>query len=538
MFLSSYTYQLNLSAAQKTHRRAALDWTGYTTVLSQLSILALVLLYRRLAAHAGSTSVLRRTEWLLREPVSLRYPQLRVWGDWVAVVLWTLWTALDYTGRTDADGVDYLHVTKALGQVAGAQLPLHFILGSKRGLLRVLGLSYEGRTNFLHRWLGRLMLALLIAHGVCYVKFFWDMGWMTGRFLEFDVLCGVAGLVMLMVLGTTANRFFRAWAYRLFYLLHITLAALLLPTLWLHVEHIRPYVLASAVIYAVDRTIRRLQRTSANASLRLLTPELLELTPHPAAASPPGSHVLISIPSLANWSTHPFTPSPTLSGQRLIIRVRSTLTRRLAALAPPAAPAATPATPTAPRDMLPITLDSGYGAPLADLARFDQVLLLAGGVGGTYAVSWLAGLQSASARRVRFVWAVKNPADAAWALEDGHVPGVDAVELYVTGRHRRGEYDGGEDEGAVEMAEGLLGAQEDGGEAAEGAAVEGSELGSVKTHTGRPPIKAIIEATAQAGSVYVLVCGPAMMGAVARRAVARMGRAGRDVAVHVEEFGY
>lgn len=100
-----------------------------------------------------------------------------------------------------ADGpeIDYFHLTKAFGAVAGANLPLHFALAVKRSPLRWLfGLSYEGHANFLHRWLGRLVNVLLYAHAALYLAFFWRTDRMSTRFLEPDVLAGFFAVCVLV----------------------------------------------------------------------------------------------------------------------------------------------------------------------------------------------------------------------------------------------------------------------------------------------------------------------------------------------------
>lgn len=90
-------------------------------------------------------------------------------------------------------------MTKAFGIVGAANLPLHLVLAMKRSPLRWLGrLSYEGRANFLHRWLGRTISLLLAVHATLYFAFFWATGRMTTRFLELDVLCGFFALLVIV----------------------------------------------------------------------------------------------------------------------------------------------------------------------------------------------------------------------------------------------------------------------------------------------------------------------------------------------------
>ena len=90
-------------------------------------------------------------------------------------------------------------MTKAFGMVGAANLPLHLVLAMKRSPLRWLGaLSYEGRANFLHRWLGRTVSVLLAVHAALYLAYFWAAGRMTTRLLDLDVLCGVFALLAIV----------------------------------------------------------------------------------------------------------------------------------------------------------------------------------------------------------------------------------------------------------------------------------------------------------------------------------------------------
>lgn len=97
---------MDLTNEQKLARRASLDRAGYNVVLSQLLVCAVVWAYgwltaggpvhrrRRRRRERGSVvRVLKRAEWMLADPLSLRYPQLRCLGDWLAVLGWAGWCA-------------------------------------------------------------------------------------------------------------------------------------------------------------------------------------------------------------------------------------------------------------------------------------------------------------------------------------------------------------------------------------------------------------------------------------------------------------
>lgn len=326
----------------------------------------------------------------------------------------------------------------------------------------------------------------------------------------------------------SANHYVRHLSYRTFYLLHVALAPLLFPLLFLHVSHIRVYLLPSAALFAADQALKYYLRVPALATVSTpaSAPGLLTITvtlssPLPSAPAP-GSHCLLRHAPTSFWTANPFTIVPGGGGGdgggstkqlRLVARVRSGFTRELASLAG--------SRPVA------VTLDLPFGPPPPDLDRFDRVLLVAGGVGATFAVGWVRRLLAAESASVRFVWAVKTAAEAAWALDDPAVAGC--VELFVTGVT-------GDDADAdgIEMTEGLLA-----GGAVDALAREG--VARDRIARGRPHLRRVVGETvlrAGEGRTAVLVCGPAGMAAAVKRAVARLGIEGRDVWLHVEEFGH
>jgi NAD(P)H-flavin reductase len=341
------------------------------------------------------------------------------------------------------------------------------------------------------------------------------------------------------ILGVSANHYVRNLCYRVFYMLHILLASLIFPLMFFHVSHLRPYLYPSIILSVGDQVLRAIRRTPALASIKPLAPGLIEISAYAVLKHPlkPGSHALLRHPNTTGiLGSNPFsiTSAIVTSGTekrriRMIARVRGNVTKKLAESS----------------KALAVYLDMPYGAPLyfPRLEAFDKILFVAGGVGGTFAVSWVKYLLKNAAvkpSQLRFVWAVKTPEDAAWALKDDY-PGDNArdvakcVELYITGFP---DPEAGE---GAEMTEGLL-------RGADGASTGGVEalvqmgLGKERIETGRPALRKVIQDTVQEagheGRTAILVCGPAMMGSIAKRVSASLGREGVDVWLHVEEFGY
>lgn len=398
-------------------------------------------------------------------------------------------------------------------------------------------------------------------------------------------------------------------------MLHAVLAPLLFPLLFLHVSHLRPYLLAAAVFYAADRLLRYVLRVPALASVSRLAadPGLIEISACLDFGVPirPGSHAIVRHPESSPWTAHPFSitaavavpssspgssgPSSASSGSataaaaaaaaamegkrvRMVARVHGNFTKRLSSLA---------AAPNGIRTGLRLYLDLPYGAsplhfssPSDILRKHDKILFVAGGVGATFAVSWVRYLlasprpgepaPAATVRpgQLRFVWAVRRPQDALWAFEpDHHQPGdpgprrmAEAVELFVTGGASAGANLDGEMERGIEMAEAVLPGAPGGVRALLDAGVAPDRLS-----TGRPHLPRLIRSTVRRpvyyggsgddddgdgdggggsgdgdgeGCTAILVCGPPAMGVIARRAAARLGMAGADIWLHVEEFGH
>ena len=341
--------------------------------------------------------------------------------------------------------------------------------------------------------------------------------------------------------------------------MHILFTPLLLPLLFLHVSHLRPYVLFSVVLLVWDQALRYYMHAPAVATIERLSPSLIEIVAQTSFYTPikPGTHALVKHPDTSLWTSNPFSIAGTIvpAGPkeqqiRMIARVRGRFTRKLASLASPKVESSA-GWPAVPEHAQAIYLDFPYGAPLyfPPLEQFDKLLFIAGGVGGTFAVSCVKHLLKSSDGKpalvrpgqLKFVWSVKSPSDVSWALEDEY-PGDNAsdvakcVELYLTGAPADKGEDREEEQG-IEMTEGLLSETNGGTDALVRAGLDKRRIG-----TGRPVLRHLIEETVRAagaeGRTAILVCGPAKMGSIAKRTVGKSGIAGADVWLHVEEFSH
>ena len=197
------------------------------------------------------------------------------------------------------------------------------------------------------------------------------------------------------------------------------------------------------------------------------------------------------------------------------------------------------------QNSVPLLIEGPYGsaAHFPDLASFDRVLFVAGGVGATFTLPLFIDLMQRGKMgeripTVKFVWTVRDRPDARWGFEllrehlgEGPFPGV---ELFITSAGYRPNEPQDNDSEEIELREREhLISDADG---------NSNTSTSIVTKKGRPdlrvPVDQVFNSSPDDG-VAVLVCGPKGMGQSVRREVGRwvLGK-GRDVFWHGEEFGW
>lgn len=379
---------------------------------------------------------------------------------------------------------------------------------------------------------------------------------MKTRLLGFDILCGVAGFVFLVgnhsrppyrstslfltrkqnTIMTASYPWVRRSYYRIFYILHITISPLLFPLLFLHVSHLRPYLLASLTLFVSDRLRRALTRVKTTATVNQLSDDILHLSidlRQPVSApSRPASHLLLTIPGISPWTCNPFTVADFSREEgsiQIVARIRHGATKRLASMAA-----------SNHKDIkIAVVVEMNYGActHFKSLhSKFDRILIVAGGVGGAFAVPWIKHLASTPGvlARTKFIWAMRDVATLRWAVSASTAADVvkKKAEVFLTSTARNQE----ETDEGMEMQETHL---LSGGHGRGETAAELERLGVAKEHVAfrRPDLKAVLKEVAKGGSVAVLVCGPWELGSAMRRVAAERVKKGEMVWVHVEDFG-
>lgn len=472
---------------------------------------------------------------------------------------------------------DYWHLTKRFGIVGASQLPFHYLLAVKTPYspLQILTRSSHEQLNAVHQVLGRIVVLLFSLHALFYLNGFVQMGNLAEKLTHTIIIIGLVSVFLFNLIGTTALAWVRARSYRIFYGVHVIVAAVLLPLLYFHVHHIRTFIWETLAVYILHAALRFLSQRTYDGSVSLVPDtNLIRVDVQlPSAkgskAWHPGQHVYLKIPhhqsvtstamaqlkEAIGLRSNPFTVTslPSLD-QKLVLIARAMKgnTKELAGLAHYlSSSSAHEAT------KIPLKVEGPYGASawLPDLQSFDSILLVAGGVGATFIIPiWRSICMSRTsdgrslADRVRFVWAVRRMSETTWAFPSAEASSAlphatRGVEVFVT---RGGEVDDHEEVASSSRTNSK--AREEQGEDIEMSEREhlmsNTEEGKAESRglivtQGRPRLGRVVDDTfdVPGARVAVLTCGPQGMTTELRKDVGRWVAKGRDVFWHAEAFG-
>ncbi|OBT68967.1 hypothetical protein VE03_01304 [Pseudogymnoascus sp. 23342-1-I1] len=548
----------DLSSEQKALRRQTLDRYGLYAHLSSFLPIALYWLYvltiwvfgarqtrGEYAAVPGSPHVKRGAGTAAGRAA-------RWWRGWVFRVggrgwagqeqervvhkmvglAWAVWLGVLSVHGT---GDDYLHLTKRFGTVAASQLPILYLLMMKNRYspLRYLLRSSHEELNPYHRILGRIIVALFSLHAGFYLNFFIRANLVKKLFTRPVPSLGLVAIILMLTLYITSINTIRTYSYRIFYVTHFSISLLLAPVLFFHASPVRLYLIETLALVLFNTLTRRLTSFLAPSTITTLpSTTLLKLTiPIPPShrtlyANAQAQHVYLSIPppsqptsggAILNLCSNPYTIASVAADTTSLTLIARSL-----------------AGPTSARLLEltelwkarpPLRIEGPYGGStrFPDFAsEFDRVLLVAGGVGGTFVLPLYQRVRADMERRggnterVVMVWSVRSAAEVEWAAEAvGEV--ASGVEIVVT----REEEEEVVVDGGVEM----LDLAEEGG----------------RRKRGRVDVGGVVDGVFRKGEgekVAVLVCGPGGMAREVRAAVGRWVNKGRDVWFHEEGFGF
>jgi len=377
--------------------------------------------------------------------------------------------------------------------------------------------SYTATIVF-HRWLGRILTALVLFHGIVFFVRNPSRG-STQSLLAADI-----AFFALLLLTFFSHAVFRRRAYEIFYYTHFLYVIFFIASI-VHQRLILPYVIGPFAVYLVDR-LAAWMRTRGN-SVTIAQADVIDNAVVRIKFSArnfsfrPGQYVWVNFPSISR-SWHPFSLSSHTSATihirdsgdftKAVIAHFASITTSPQARSSPYSPslpiqkyASTSASTTqlmTPPITTPMRVDGPYGHLSVDFQQYPRVLFMAGGIGITPLIAHLGCLLSSSSLHVvNFVWVIHSSDQHKWFAEELDVlQGQFGKRLSLTVFVTR-------------------------------------EIGySGPFKAGRPDFTAILNQMASQGSWAVGLCGPSSFVTDAENACFKASRSNCTFTVHRESF--
>jgi len=333
-----------------------------------------------------------------------------------------------------------------VGILAYALTPLSILLSSRESILSLLtGLPYQS-FNFLHRWLGYIIVVQSVLHTIGWTiieaKLYQPQPTVARDWIKQSYMIWgcVAMIVLFLLFALSTPWAIRLTGYEFFRKSHYVLAMVYIGACIGHWDKLSCYLVPALIVWFLDRSAR-LVRTAilhytvlpggevafgpAKASTTLFPDPLGDVVRldfvHPHDAWAVGQHFYLCFPESSIWQSHPFTPlslpvhdDVTCGVQHsYIFRAKGGETKRVAQLAAKKLQQADGVTP-----LTSVILTGPYGEETTThLTQDVNILCVAGGTGITYVLPVLLGLARqprAVKRKVSLVWAIRQKADVVW----------------------------------------------------------------------------------------------------------------------------
>ncbi|KAI1390603.1 ferric reductase NAD binding domain-containing protein [Hypoxylon trugodes] len=334
-----------------------------------------------------------------------------------------------------------------VGVLAYALTPFSVLLSSRESILSLLtGLPYQS-FNFLHRWLGYIIVIQGSLHTIGWtiveVRLYQPqpkvaIEWIVQLYIIWGV---VAQILLLMLFALSTPWGIRLTGYEFFRKSHYVLAMVYIGACYGHWANLQCFLIPGLAIWGLDRGIRYLRSAlihyqylpdgsmgfkAAHTSLTHFPDaehgDVVRMDfNHPQDAWKIGQHFYLCFTECSIWQSHPFTPlnlpkvRDGLVSHSYIIRAKKGETKKVAELA-------AKKLAEAPTATTPLILSGTYGESIVDDLTPDvNVLCVAGGTGITYVLPVLLGLieqPEVKDRKVQLVWAVRKKDDTRWVEEE------------------------------------------------------------------------------------------------------------------------
>ncbi|KAL8465577.1 hypothetical protein ACS0TY_034892 [Phlomoides rotata] len=312
------------------------------------------------------------------------------------------------------------------GLLAEACLAL-LLLPVLRGMsvFRLLGIQFEASVRY-HIWLGTGMIFFATLHGGGTI-FIWGINhkiqdemwkWQTkGRIYLAGEITLLTGLVIWI---TALPQIRRRW-FQVFYYTHHLYIVFLVFFLFHGGDRHFYMVFPGVFLFALDKLLRVIQSTTETCilSARVFPCKAIELTlpKDPRLVYTPTSVVFLKIPSISKLQWHPFTVTSSSGIDKHTISIiiksegqwTSSLYKQIHVQQ---------VSEVGQRECIPVALEGPYGPASLEYARYDSLLMVAGGIGVTPFLSILRELcsdlnqgRNGYPDRVQLIYTIKKSQD-------------------------------------------------------------------------------------------------------------------------------
>ncbi|KAH8169481.1 ferric reductase like transmembrane component domain-containing protein [Sarocladium implicatum] len=366
-----------------------------------------------------------------------------------------------YPPSNHHDGVDIRSSlgpwSNRVGVLAYALTPLSVMLASRESLLSVLtGVPYQ-HFNFMHRWVGYIIVVQSVLHTVGWVVVVVGLyqpqptrgnAWVKDLYM----IWGLVAILLVSILYILSLPFvIRRTGYEFFRKSHYILAMIYCGACIGHWDKLHCFITPAIILWFIDR-FTRLFRTylihrkaigenggffhPAQASATLfpnnVEGDIVRLDfKHPSKPWKIGQHFYLCFTDGSIWQSHPFTPlnAPvSIDGvveHSYIFRAKAGETRKVADILKEKSQKGDSLT-------TPVILTGPYGESLMDAHRSNENLLcVAGGTGITYVLPPLLATMRegvTSDRKIELIWFVRHASDVEWIRSE-----LDALEAATAG---------------------------------------------------------------------------------------------------------
>lgn len=334
------------------------------------------------------------------------------------------------------------YVADRSGILACAQIPLLVTFAGRNNVLIWLtGWSYT-TFNVWHKWVARVCLIQTFIHSVGYSMYGWHFGgsaelaayyedpylrWGAVVCLKYGTSANDQGTVACCLLCFQAIYYFRLRWYEIFLAIHIVLAIVFMIGCWYHVALLHfghmEWLYAAVAIWAFDRALRfgRLGllnfswakgRKARTAELETAGPDAIKavISVGYDFTFKPGQYAYFYFPRFNFWESHPFTIAAHDNSQNqpkvtVLFRTHGGVTNKL-----------WKHLQDGPK-VMSCYVEGPYGH-YSPVDKYDNVLLMAGGIGVTAVFPYLRYLAQLQVNNVRFLWVVRDEDSIRWFKDE------------------------------------------------------------------------------------------------------------------------